>query len=117
MLQNLNSWTVSLARELWPRMNLRSVLRFRNYSLREAQGSLRQNQLLNLNMKSPINQRVSLREVGSDILTFNEVLLDRVYKTVLSHVSECKTVIDLGANIGLSSIFFAANYPACRIFA
>lgn len=113
----LDSWTVSLTRELLPRMDVSSVLRFRSYSLREAQGRLRQNELLNLKMKSPINQRISLREIGSDILTFNEVLLDQVYKTVLSHVPECKTVIDLGANIGLSSIFFAAHYPGCRIFA
>ena len=117
MLLNLNSWTVSLTRELWPRMNLRSVLRFRDYSLREAEGRLRQDELLSLNMKSPINQNISLREVGSDILTFNEVLVDQVYETVLSHVPECKTMIDLGANIGLSSIFFAAHYPATRIFA
>lgn len=117
MLLNLDSWTVSLTRELWPRMNLRSVLRLRDYSLREAQGRLRRDEVLNLNMKSPINQNVSLREVGSDILTFNEVLLAQVYKTVLSSLPECKTVIDLGANIGLSSIFFAANYQSCRIFA
>lgn len=117
MVLKLNSWTVSLTRKLWPRMNLWSVLRFRDYSLREAQSSLHRDQLLNLYMKSPINQNVYLREVGSDILTFNEVLLDQIYETVLSHVPECKTVIDLGANIGLSSIFFAAHYPTCRIFA
>ncbi|HKQ99579.1 MAG TPA: FkbM family methyltransferase [Pyrinomonadaceae bacterium] len=112
-----NSWTVSLTRELLPHMNLRSVMRFRDYSLRESKGMLNQDGLLALQMKPPVGQSVFLREVGSDILTFNEVLLEQVYQSVLEYVPECRTIIDVGGNIGLASLYFAAHYPECRIFA
>lgn len=112
-----NSWTVSLARELLPHMTLRSVMRFRDFSLREGQGRLRGGELLELQMKSPVGQKLFLREVGSDALTFQEVLLEGVYSGVVEHVRGCRTIVDLGANIGLASLYFSAHYPDCRIFA
>ena len=60
---------------------------------------------------------MSLREVGSDILTFNEVIKEQVYRTIFERVKKCDTVIDLGGNIGLASLYFANRYPACRLFA
>jgi FkbM family methyltransferase len=112
-----NSWTVSLARELLPHMTLRSVMRFRDFSLREGSGRLRGGELLELQMKSPVGQKLFLREVGSDVLTFQEVLLEEVYGGVVEHVGGCRTIVDLGANIGLASLYFSAHYPDCRIFA
>ena len=113
----MNSWTVSLTRELLPHMTLRSVMRFRDFSLREGQGRLRGGELLELQMKSPVGQKLFLREVGSDVLTFQEVLLEEVYRGVVEQVQGCRTVLDLGANIGLASLYFSAHYPGCRIFA
>lgn len=68
-------------------------------------------------MKSPVKGNVSLREIGSDILTFDEVIKQQVYGNVLSKLGQCKTVIDLGANIGLASLYFASRYPSCRLLA
>ena len=113
----MNSWTLSLTRELLPRMTLRSVMRFRDFSLREGQGRLRGGELLELQMKSPLGGKLFLREVGSDVLTFQEVLLEEVYRGVVEKVGACRTVLDLGANIGLASLYFSAHYPGCRVFA
>lgn len=110
-------WTVKLLRDLWPHMRLRSILRFRDFSRREERGAQRPGELLALDMKLPARQTLYLREVGSDILTFNEVLMDEVYRPVVEHVRDCRTVIDLGANIGLATLYLAAHYPACRFFA
>jgi FkbM family methyltransferase len=68
-------------------------------------------------MKSPVKGKLSLREVGSDILTFEEVIKRQVYRNILSKLEQCQTVIDLGANIGLASLYFAKHYPSCRLVA
>jgi FkbM family methyltransferase len=98
-------------------MSLRSVLRLRDYELRSARGEQAEGQTLELQMKSPVRGTVSLREVGSDILTFNEVIKDQVYKNILSKLERCETIIDLGANIGLASLYFANRYPDSRLLA
>jgi FkbM family methyltransferase len=68
-------------------------------------------------MKSPVRQEIFLREVGSDMLTFNEVMIEQVYRGVVERVPDCRTMIDLGANVGLATLYFAAHYPACRFYA
>jgi len=98
-------------------MSLRSVLRLRDYELRSATGKQVEGRILELSMKSPVVGKVSLREVGSDILTFDEVIKRQVYRNILSKLEQCETVIDLGANIGLASLYFASRYPSCRLLA
>jgi FkbM family methyltransferase len=98
-------------------MSLRSVLRLRDYELRSSKGKQVEGRLLELNMKWPVRGRVSLREVGSDILTFEEVMKQQVYRSILTKLPHCETVIDLGANIGLASLYFARQYPSCRLVA
>jgi len=68
-------------------------------------------------MKSPVRGSVSLREVGSDILTFTEVIKEQVYESVRNRLKSCETVIDLGANIGLTTRYFASHYPGSRFLA
>src|SRR5438128_464043 len=110
-------WTLSFIREWRPYMPLRSVWRLRDYELRSARGKQVEGQILELSLKSPVHGEVSLREVGSDILTFDEVIKRQVYRNILSKLEQCETVIDLGANIGLASLYFAGRYPSCRLFA
>ncbi len=108
-------WTLSFVREWWPHMSLRSVLRLRDYELRSTRGGAREDRVLSLKMRYPVRSEVSLREVGSDIHTFTEVLKEQVYRDLLSHVEECSTVIDLGANIGLAALYLANHYPRCKL--
>jgi FkbM family methyltransferase len=58
---------------------------------------------------------VCLRKWGSDPATFGEVFLDGVYRPVLENVRRCRTLIDVGANVGLASIYFCAHF-GCRCF-
>lgn len=109
-------WTLAFIREYRPYMSFGSVLRLRDYESRSARGRQVEGQILELRMKSPIQGKVSLREVGSDILTFDEVIKRQVYRDV-SRLERCDTVIDLGANIGLASLYFASRYPSCQLFA
>ncbi len=110
-------WTVSFVREWWSYMSLRSIMRLREYEVRNARGEQIEGETLELQLKSPVRGQVSLREVGSDILTFNEVIKEQVYKNISTHLKHCDKVIDLGANIGLASLYFANRYPTCRLFA
>lgn len=110
-------WSVSFVIEWWPRMTLRSVMRFREYSIRSAREECSEGNLLKLVMRHPLYGEVLLRERGSDILTFTEVIQQEVYKEVVTVVPDCHTVVDLGANIGLASRYFADHYPDCKILA
>jgi FkbM family methyltransferase len=110
-------WSISFINEWWPRMTLRSVLRFRDYSIRSNKEESLDGNLLKLVMRNPLRGEVALREKGSDVLTFTEVIQQEVYRDVVTAVRDCRTVIDLGANIGLASRYFADQFPNCKILA
>lgn len=61
-------------------------------------------------LKHPFRLRV---DVGADNATFNEVILKQGYDLELKFVPE--TIIDGGANIGLTSAYFANQYPGAKI--
>ena len=98
-------------------MTLRSVMRFREYSIRSQKQECPEGSLLKLNMRSPLRGELLLRERGSDILTFTEVIQQQVYRDVITKVRNCETIVDLGANIGLASRYFAEHFPNCKILA
>ena len=56
-----------------------------------------------------------LRVRSTDISTFSEVILRSEYDWQFP--TEPKVIIDAGANIGLSAVFFAHRYPNARVFA
>jgi FkbM family methyltransferase len=59
---------------------------------------------------------VRLRTKGSDLAVFEQVFLQREY--LFSQLpGDARVIVDLGANIGLASLFFAAQYPRARVFA
>jgi len=113
-----NSWTLSLLRQLWPRMTLLSIIRYRAFLLREAADTMRASHSVRLRLRAPYDAAIRLQETGSDMPTFREVLMgDEVYRCVVDRLPGCRTVVDLGANIGLATIYFAAHYPGSRILA
>lgn len=56
-----------------------------------------------------------LRPNSSDYYTFDQVFLKRQYEIDLPFVP--KKIIDAGANIGLSAVYFAHRYPEATIIA
>jgi len=68
-------------------------------------------------MRYPVSGDVHLREEVSDIWTVKEIFFLQVYKRAFEHLRRCRTFIDLGANIGLTSLYVASLFPNFRIFA
>jgi len=58
--------------------------------------------------------KIYLRNNSSDMDIFNQIFIDKDYNINLS--IEPKVIVDCGANIGLTSLFFAVNFPSASIF-
>jgi FkbM family methyltransferase len=98
-------------------MTLPSAWRYRRHVLTEERRGFQKDSQLALRMRHPIKCCIRLRESGTDFGTFSEVLVTEVYKPVLDRIGECRTFVDLGANIGLTCLYIAQRFPQCAIFA
>jgi FkbM family methyltransferase len=58
---------------------------------------------------------VKLRARTSDPFVFRQVMIEDEYRPITS--LSLVNIIDLGANVGLASVYFLSSYPAARIFA
>jgi FkbM family methyltransferase len=56
-----------------------------------------------------------LRIPSSDIPTYEQVFIDREYDFLVQ--TQPNVIVDAGANIGLTSIYFANKYPGAKIIA
>lgn len=65
--------------------------------------------------RGPIRLR-SLREDVSDVSVFDKVFIQKEYDVPIINPAP-KLIIDGGANIGCSTIFFANRYPAAKVLA
>lgn len=66
------------------------------------------------------NTKCSLRILTSDIAVFKQVILNEEYGPVISLFSESglgspEIIIDAGANIGMTTLFFKYNFPCSKI--
>lgn len=60
---------------------------------------------------------ITIRPCFVDLYTVREVLIDQIYAPVIKHLDQCETIVDVGANIGLASIFLASQFPEARLLA
>lgn len=61
------------------------------------------------------NASISLRLGTTDLAAYEHVFFNKEYDLDLPFVP--RTIVDAGANIGLSSVYFALRYPDARILA
>lgn len=53
-------------------------------------------------------------EDAADLAALREVFLDHEYEH--TELEDVKTIFDIGANIGVASIYFALRYPGARVY-
>jgi FkbM family methyltransferase len=94
-----------------------SLLRWRDTVVRLDSGALPPDHAVSLRFKAPVRADVLVRGATSDTYTLQEIMIRQVYAGLKNTIPHCETVIDLGANIGLASLYMAALYPQCRILA
>jgi len=63
-----------------------------------------------------IKYPVSLRPQQADKISFREIFMKREYDVTLPSTLIPTVIIDGGANVGFTSVFFANKYPTARIF-
>jgi FkbM family methyltransferase len=68
-------------------------------------------------LQRPSSRRIKVRPGGSDLFTLEEVLQREVYAAVPELLPSCERIIDLGAHIGLSSLYFLSRYPRAKLLA
>lgn len=112
----LTSWTTEFARRHLEFMDIPSILRYRAALMRQGRQSVSAQRIFRLRLHRPISGDIWLREVEADDDTFKEVIIDEIYSGI-SDGDSFKYVIDLGANIGLASRYFASKHPDCVLFA
>jgi FkbM family methyltransferase len=70
-----------------------------------------------IRLKTPhAKHPVVIRAGTSDIHVFRQIFCDREY-SCFDDLTQVQTVIDCGANIGLSSIYFLSRFPECAVLA
>ena len=72
---------------------------------------------LNVFLRQRPRKPVRLRPSTKDLFTLEEVYCQGVYTAVLEQMKDVTTIIDLGANIGISSVFFLDAYRDAKVFA
>jgi FkbM family methyltransferase len=58
-------------------------------------------------------QAVTLKDDGR--FTLNEIFLDRVYDVLGADISSCRSVLDVGANVGAFALYMASRAPGATI--
>lgn len=64
---------------------------------------------------SGTDTKIRLRTFSSDIDVFEQIFIDEDYRCGVN--LEPKTILDAGANIGLSAVYFALSFPGADIIA
>lgn len=111
------TWTLSFIASQLRYMTLPSVMKLRDVRLREQRGLIDFEERISLQMKAPIRGLVHFRPMSSDQYIFKEVFVSEVYAPVLRRLKAAESIIDLGANIGLSSLYLGERYRGAKIFA
>jgi FkbM family methyltransferase len=110
----MSSWSLSFARKYFRYMSVLSLIRYRAVMVREKRAGVAFDETITLSLRHPLRGTIVLRPSSNDSFTFDEIFVEQVYRELFNHVPDAKTCIDLGANIGLATLYLAAKYRTCR---
>ncbi|MBB6049276.1 FkbM family methyltransferase [Armatimonas rosea] len=108
-----NSWNYSLYKKWRKYIDFASILKLRQCFLH----GINDEEHVTFKFKSDMIRDIVIRGGDTDIATLCEIFDGEVYAGIFKYVKNCSYVIDLGANIGLASAFFAINCPNANICA
>jgi FkbM family methyltransferase len=106
-----SSWNARFFNQYRKHLTVPSLFRYRAAMLREQKLGPRYDERIWLTIKRPARSCIVMRPATADHCTFSEIFLDQIYSSVLQHVADAETIIDLGANIGLAALYFAGHFP------
>lgn len=99
---------------------LKLLINSKRYSSRFKKGKLNyenpEEKIYTLNFNSKITS-IKMRTYAGDIDIFYEIFWRKAYSLPLGIIKNPKIIVDLGAHIGLTSIFYSLNYPKSKIYA
>ena len=101
-------WSVQAYLKYRRIVTARSFLRLRAALIAERAGRIGFRDTIDLRMRFPSPADVRIRPRSNDIYTIDEILIEQVYRSAVARVPDARTVVDLGANIGLASLYLAA---------
>jgi FkbM family methyltransferase len=110
-----NSWTFDFYRKWQPFLTLPSLVRLRNLVIRERSKKALPDATIRLQLLRPFRTLLELRELGTDVDTLEEILTEGVYASIAKQIHDCRTIVDLGANVGLATLYLAGSYPESRV--
>jgi FkbM family methyltransferase len=99
---------------LSPFLSASTVLRILTARELSYHGLFDRGRALAVRLRRPV-LRIALRPAGSDLATFDEVIREEVYRKACEAAGAAQQVIDLGANIGLASIYFLTWWDEARV--
>lgn len=73
------------------------------------------------NNNNPLKRTFQIRSKGSDLLVFQQVIVSEEYAPLFNmahkYDKQIKTIIDIGANIGLTAIYLNLKFPGSTVYA
>lgn len=108
-------WSLSILLKETQHFSLGSAWRSRCYMVKEARGQSMTGQLLRLRSRLLPGGDFWIRFGTSDKRTLDEIIVRKIYESVCANVRGCRTVLDLGGNIGLAARYFLMKYPDCQV--
>lgn len=102
-------WTLTLARQYRPHLTWRSIL-----ALRSALLAVPKPPVLDLRLRVPPTP-LRLRPATTDLWTYDDVFCRQIYRAAIAQ--PIHTMLDVGANIGLVSLYVRAHSPEATIVA
>jgi len=111
------SWTLKFLARHRKYLTLASLFKYRKSLLRmQSEKKSQKPDTVRLRLRPPYDGGdIWLREGSSDVGTFDEIFFSDLYRSIVQRTSSGLFIIDLGANIGLATRYFAAHLPRSEI--